>query len=324
MKRFLFYLEGVLYYDADRTRRVEDSNPTYDVVARVKIPAHLTDVAFVEQTLEESMRGLIFIGYDSKSRKQYFYGKLHVEQRNHSRDEIFLRVHKVKHEIDAFVERHLRFARKITVENQLAVFLLLETSFYIRTGKVRYYKNNETVGLLTLQNQHIAVDPREIRIAFRGKDRVDHCFRIDRADRLYGPVKALYDKKRPDAFVFGLLNEARVYAFMKRYGVRIKDLRTYGVNVTFLFNIWYNVNTLETLPSVKKLISVSLNQTADVIGHTANISKRAYVTLTVLRVLTTQVIEEVIRDRPFETFLEFVISYIEHGRQDRPADQHQV
>ncbi|WEW74011.1 DNA topoisomerase type I, partial [Monkeypox virus] len=182
--RALFYKDGKLFTDNNFLNPVSDDNPAYEVLQHVKIPTHLTDVVVYEQTWEEALTRLIFVGSDSKGRRQYFYGKMHIQNRNAKRDRIFVRVYNVMKRINCFINKNIK--KSSTDSNyQLAVFMLMETMFFIRFGKMKYLKENETVGLLTLKNKHIEISPDEIVIKFVGKDKVSHEFVVHKSNRLY-------------------------------------------------------------------------------------------------------------------------------------------
>ncbi|QRY18961.1 ORF-91 [Teiidae poxvirus 1] len=308
-KRVFYYKDGTLYYDSGYQKQVPATNLVYEIIKMYKIPKHLRDVVVYEQTYEESLSNLIFVGIDSKGRKQYFYGKNHILLRNKNRDIIFVKVHKIMKKINSYIDKNINSLAN-TLEFQLAVFMLMETSFYIRIGKLKYYKQNNTVGLLTLRNKHITVNEDNIYIKFTGKDKVVHEFNVKKQNKLYSPLRRIHDDVHPEAALFSLLSEKKVYAFINQYDVKIKDLRTYGVNITFLYNIWNNVLSMLTLPSIKKLIVLSIKQTADTIGHTSSISKHAYMALAVLELMKEEDIVETIKQKTFNEFIEYVIDYV--------------
>ncbi|UOX38575.1 DNA topoisomerase 1 [Finch poxvirus] len=312
-KQILYYKEGKLYYDNAYKKRVPATNPTYEILKRYKIPTYLKDIIIYEQTYEEALNSLIFVGIDSKGRKQYFYGKNHILLRNKNRDLIFIQVHKIMKHINNYIDKHIKLYTD-KLKFQLAVFMLMETSFYIRLGKVKYYKQNNTVGLLTLQNKHLTVTNDNINIKFSGKDKVIHEFNIKKENRLYEPLIKIYDPTKPDSVLFSMLSEKKVYNFISQFSIKVKDLRTYGVNITFLYNIWNNVLSMLTIPSIKKLISLSIKQTADTIGHTPNISKQAYMAITVLDLMREENIIETIKQKTFEEFLSYVIDYVNKNK----------
>ncbi|ANS71164.1 DNA topoisomerase type I [Pteropox virus] len=310
----LYYKDNKLFFDKELTQNVPNSNPAYSVLKSIKIPAHLTDVVVYEQTLEEAVNGLMFVGLDSKGRKQYFYGKNHVKNRNEKRNKIFINVYLVINKINNFIDNNLSKPNKDNKDfkSQLAVFMLMETSFFIRMGKMRYFKDNDTVGLLTLKNKHIIISKNTVKVKFVGKKCIEHEFVIRKSDRLYEPILALVNKKKPDDFLFNKLNEKKVYDFVSQYNIRVKDLRTYGVNYTFLYNFWSNVQSITPIPPIKKLISISLSQTADTVGHTPSMSKNAYMANTVLDLVKDKSIYETINSSTFDEFLNHVIDYVKN------------
>ncbi|CCD83253.1 topoisomerase [Squirrelpox virus] len=312
--RGLFLRNGKLFFDKECTRAVPNSNPAYEVLKNVRIPPHLTDVVVYEQTYEQALGGLIFVGTDAKGRRQYFYGKMHVQRRNAGRDRVFVKVFEVIGRIRAFIDKYIDDRdEKRRDDMQLAVFMLMETSFFIRLGKMRYLKENDTVGLLTLKNKHVVRDGnRALLVRFVGKDKVTHEFTVRAADRLYEPLARLHVESSPEAFLFNRLNEKRIYEFVRRFGIRVKDLRTYGVNYTFLSNFWSNVKSLDPLPPLKRLISTSIAQTAESVGHTPAISRHAYMATTVLELVQDKAILEAIAEKDFDEFLDMVVGYVKN------------
>ncbi|ABI99241.1 DNA topoisomerase [Deerpox virus W-848-83] len=308
MRRFS-YKDGKLFFDKEFKHIVPYDNKTYEILRHVKIPPHLTDVIIYEQSYEQSLTGLIFVGSDSKGRRQYFYGKLHIKKRNHYRNEIFIRVYNIIHEINKFIDENIK--KNSDIDFQSAVFLLMETSFFIRIGKMCYHKENETVGLLTLKNKHVTSSKNKILINFMGKDKVFHEFTVHKSNRLYKPLLKLINQNNPDEFLFNKLSERKVYKMMNKFNIRLKDLRTYGVNYTFLYNFWTNVKSLNPIPSTKKLITLSIKQTAEIVGHTPSISKSAYMANTVIEFLIQDSeILKIIKDISFDEFIKMIVEYV--------------
>ncbi|AAR98157.1 ORF062 DNA topoisomerase type I [Orf virus] len=314
--RALHLSDGRLFFDKELTQPVPDDNPAYAVLAKIRIPPHLSDVVVYEQDLESAQQGLIFVGRDAKGRKQYFYGRGHVERRTAVRNAVFVRVHRVMNKINAFIDDHL--ASGSEAEAQMAAFLLMETSFFIRVGKTRYERESGTVGMLTLRNKHLAEAEggEEIRVAFVGKDRVAHEFAVREGQRLFAALRRLWDPGAPDRLLFDRLSERRVYTFMRRFGIRVKDLRTYGVNYTFLYNFWSNVRSLEPRPSVKSLICTSVRQTAETVGHTPSISRSAYMATAVLELVRDGAfLDRVAATDTLDDFVDIVVDYVNNSEQ---------
>ncbi|AAR07433.1 77R [Yaba monkey tumor virus] len=310
----LYYNDGKLFEDKELTMSVSSDNPAYEILKKIKIPSYLTDVVVYEQTYDESLNRLIFVGSDSKGKRQYFYGKLHVKQRNDNRNNIFVNVYGVIDNINRFIDGNITSKKKNDTNFQLAVLMLMETSFFIRMGKMRYLKENKTVGLITLKNENIIVNNDKILIKFTGKDKVVHEFVVYESNRLYNPLLNLVNEKNPNGFLFNKLSEKKVYEFMRKFNIRIKDLRTYGVNYTFLYNFWSNVKSINPLPNTKKLISMTIKQTAEIVGHTPSISKNAYMANTVIDLLQKSDILKTIREIDFNEFMNLVIGYVKNKK----------
>lgn len=312
--RALFLSKGKLFFDKDFSQPVPDDNPAYEVIANIRIPPHLTEVVVYEQTLEDAHQGLIFVGKDSKGRKQYFYGRDHVRRRTAVRNAVFVRVHRVMEKINDFIDSHLASGSESNA--QMAAFLLMETSFFIRIGKTRYEKESGTVGMLTLRNKHLSMAEggEEMRVKFVGKDRVAHEFAVRNGQRLFAALRRLWDPGAPERLLFDRLSERRVYAVMRRFGIRVKDLRTYGVNYTFLYNFWSNVRALDPRPGVKALICTSVRQTAETVGHTPSISRSAYMATAVLELVKDGTfLDRVAATDSLDDFVNSVVDYVNNS-----------
>lgn len=312
-RRPLYLAGGKLFFDPELARPVPESNPTYEVLAKVRVPAHLSSVVFLEQDLASAQEGLIFVGTDGKGRRQYFYGRRHVQRRTAVRNAVFVRVHRVMERINSFIDSNLASGSEANA--QMAAFLLMETSFFIRIGKARYERESGTVGLLTLRNKHLSRgDGDAILVRFVGKDRVAHEFAVRDGQRLFAVLEKLWDPADPERLLFHRLGEKRVYAAMRRFGIRVKDLRTYGVNYTFLFNFWSNVRAMEPRPSAKALICASVRQTAEAVGHTPSISRSAYMATSVLELVRDAgFLDRVAATDDFDAFLASVVDYVNNS-----------
>lgn len=262
-----------------------------DILKVYKIPTHLINVMIVIQKLEDAHKGLVFKGQDSKNRWQYAYGKEHVSDRSESRLEVIKRVHKSWHSLDKNV--NLLLAYKLgSSELQIGILLYIMMRLFIRIGKHVHYRATKTQGLITLKPNNIQLLTENgnyyIRLKFIGKDNVPHDQRLLLSKDIYDIFSSHYDwimkKKAEFFFSYGdklvPLKEHMIYEFLTEYNIVPKELRTYGANMLFIRAVMRRLHPLLDsslkVKDYKKLISESINEAAEVIEHTKNVSKKSY------------------------------------------------
>ena len=107
-------------------------------------------------------------GRDAKGRKQYRYHPRFREVRDGTKYEHVVEFADVLPIIREKVRQHMAL-RGLPRDKILATVVhLLETTL-IRVGNDEYAKQNNSYGLTTLKNRHVAVDGNEIRFRFTGK-----------------------------------------------------------------------------------------------------------------------------------------------------------
>jgi Eukaryotic DNA topoisomerase I, catalytic core len=176
---------GFTYTRADGSKL---SDP--DVLKRIKalvIPPAWADVwisPFVDGHLQAT-------GRDAKGRKQYRYHALFREVLESTKYEHVVAFADELPAIRKKVHEHMG-RRGLPREKVLATVIhLLETTL-IRIGNEDYAKQNNSYGLTTLKNRHVAVDGNEIRFRFTGKSGKQWSLRV-RDRRVAKIIKACQD-----------------------------------------------------------------------------------------------------------------------------------
>jgi len=137
-----------------------------DVLKRIKalaIPPAWTDVwicPFVDSHMQAT-------GRDAKGRKQYRYHVRFREVRESTKYEDVVAFADALPGIRKTVQEHFGL-RGLPREKVATVVHLLETT-PIRVGNDDYARPNNSYGLTTLKNRHVAVDGNEVRFRFTGK-----------------------------------------------------------------------------------------------------------------------------------------------------------
>ena len=151
------------------------------------IPPAWTDVAICP-----SPNGhLQAVGRDARGRKQYRYHAHYREVRDQAKFSRMVAFGTVLAIIRRQVEKDLRRPGLPKDKVLATVVRLLETSF-IRVGNDEYARENDSFGLTTLKNRHVAIEGARLRFHFRGKSGLEHTIELtDR--RLAGIVRRCQD-----------------------------------------------------------------------------------------------------------------------------------
>lgn len=302
------YNNGLIYY---KSKLIDQSDIIYKIIKKYNSLINvLTNVKIVpHKSMKDADRGLIYKGFDKKGKEQYVYGEEYILQRKRNKIKNFLKVYDKLNIIQDIIA--LGIKEKIINKTFLfTAILLLEMTFYIRLGKDIYYKNNKTTGLLTLQKNNINIHKDYINIIFLGKTNKEQKFTIVKINQpiLYDVIKKLYNNT--DDYLFKTHDNVRYTEKMlniklKKINLTLKDFRTYGVNMVFIqqiFENYFNNNTKD----IKKLINKSINETAQIIGHSTNISKKSYLSEELQELLETLLIKNIKYDN-FKDFLDVII-----------------
>ena len=153
---------GLSYARADGSKLTER-----DFLLRIKdlaVPPAWTDVwicPFIDGHIQAT-------GRDAKGRKQYRYHARFREIRESTKYEHVVAFADALPAIREKVQEHMGL-RGLPREKVLATVVhLLETTL-IRVGNDDYAKQNNSYGLTTLKNRHVAVDGNDVRFRFTGK-----------------------------------------------------------------------------------------------------------------------------------------------------------
>src|ERR1700750_307110 len=153
---------GFTYTRADGSRLTER-----DALKRIKvlaIPPAWTDVwicPFADGHIQAT-------GRDAKGRKQYRYHARFREVRESTKYEHVVAFADELPSIREKVREHMAL-RGLPREKAVATVVQLLESTLIRVGNDEYAKQNNSFGLATLKNRHVAVDGNEVRFRFTGK-----------------------------------------------------------------------------------------------------------------------------------------------------------
>ena len=146
-----------------------DLSPLKDPIALRRIKALAVPPAWTDVWISPHADGHIqATGRDAKGRKQYRYHPRFREVRESTKYEHVVEFADALPAIREKVREHLALRGLPRDKVVATVVHLLETTL-IRVGNDDYAKQNNSYGLTTLKNRHVAVDGNEVRFRFTGK-----------------------------------------------------------------------------------------------------------------------------------------------------------
>ncbi len=254
-----------------------------DDLARIRtlgIPPAWTDVWICPNS-----RGhLQATGRDARGRKQYRYHPRWRAVRDETKYERML----------AFGEALPRIRQRalqalslpgLPREKILATVVLLLDLTHIRIGNQEYARENESFGLTTLQNEHVAVESSILRFRFRGKAGKEH--RIDIQDRRLArivarcqdlPGQELFKYVDEDGEPRGIDSEA-VNEYLQEISGEVftaKDFRTWAGTLVACCALKES-GAFATDAEAKRHIVEAIKAAAEHLGNTPAICKKCYV-----------------------------------------------
>lgn len=305
---------------------INRNNVIYSILEKYKdMLSYLTDIKIIpHNSMKDADDGLVYKGVDSKKREQYRYGDNYRRIKVFEKKKTFLFVHENLSIIKKIIDDGLK-EKDVNDVFLFGAVLLIEMTYYLRLGKAIYLENNDTVGLLTMKKKHLSVDfdKKIITMRFKAKSNKEQVFVTEEMTQplVYDVLLRLYtNAKNDDSFLFTDKNgkeftERKLNLRLKRCNFTLKNLRTFGVNLLLLRNIFdlMQVENKENM-SIKKLITNAKKLTAERIGHTLSISDKSYMADEILETLNKELLENNIwKIKFFDDFVLYMINKIQES-----------
>lgn len=228
------------------------------------------------------------VGHDSAGRKQYLYTQ---EFKNKSVERRF-------NNFKLFLKNFPKLTKIIDKDSKLdplninkvistIIKIILLTG--IRAGKEFYAQRNKSYGITSLRKKHVKLNKNnQIVFRFRGKKDIKHVHKI-KDKGIYNEIDYLLNvnDNLNKLFIYKDENDKKMQInehLVNQYlhdkldrNIVIKDLRTYVVNLVLTSCLLKNsINKTYSDTQLKKIVRLSIKQTAEFIQHTPSISKKSY------------------------------------------------
>jgi len=224
------------------------------------------------------------VGRDAKGRKQYIYHPDWESMRNETK---FARMQafgaalpRIRSRVDADLRR-----RGFPLEKVAAVVVSLLDETALRIGNREYERQNDSYGLVTLKDEHVALSGAHIHIAFNGKrgklQTVDLQNRrlarlVKQCQELPGQALFQFESDTGELQPMGSGDINRYLKDISGDEITAKDFRTWGASV-LAAEALHALGPEERATVLRRNISACLRTTATRIGNTPTVCRKYYV-----------------------------------------------
>ena len=223
-------------------------------------------------------------GRDARARKQYRYHSRWREVRDEVKYGRLIAFAEALPRIRARTAADLR-KTGLPRERVLAAVVQLLEKTLIRVGNEEYARDNGSVGLTTMRDQHAKVHGPSVRFEFRGKSRIEHA--VDLRDaRLARIVKACRDLPGYELFQYvgadrkrQIVDSADVNAYLREISgedFTAKDFRTWAGTV-LVAQALAGVASFRSATEAKRNIGRAIESVAKRLGNSKAICRKCYV-----------------------------------------------
>jgi DNA topoisomerase-1 len=266
------------YWDA-RGKRIKDPR-AIQRIQKLAVPPAYEDVWICA----DENGHIQATGRDAKGRKQYRYHAKFREVRDGTKYEHMLEFAAALPRLRAAIDRDMRRPGLPREKVLATVAKLLETTM-IRVGNEDYAKQNESYGLTTLKNRHVAVDGAELKFAFKGKSGKQWRLRVK--DRRVAKIVKM-SQDLPGQHLFQYLDEAGarhdvssgdVNAYLKDISGRAitaKDFRTWNGTVLAALAL-AEFEKFDSAAAAKRNIRAAIERVSARLGNTPTVCRKCYI-----------------------------------------------
>jgi DNA topoisomerase-1 len=222
-------------------------------------------------------------GRDAKGRKQYRYHEAFTSSRAENKFADLVPFADVLGPLRRRVDRDLS-ADDLSRDRVVATIVRLLDITSLRVGNTEYERTNNSYGLTTLRNRHVAVRGATIELAFRGKSAHEFDLSVDSmrlAKIVRGcqhlPGQQLFEYRSADGTVrrIGSIDVNQYLGEHGGPGVTAKTFRTSNATVRAASGLADAAQYAE-VPTTR-IVNEVIDQVADHLGNTRTVCRQSYV-----------------------------------------------
>lgn len=249
-------------------------------INKLRIPPAWTEVRIALS----SRAKLQATGRDVRGRLQYLYHPRFREQQEILKYRKLVTMGQVVAQAKVRLRRHMR-AEDMPREQILACMLHLITNSYFRPGSHHYLKQNNSIGITTLQKRHVHCSNGTVVFEFLGKRQVKQ-----RKEVRHPSVSRIIKQclRFPGKFLFQYPHEKLGYKRVDQWelndyirqltkpGYTAKDFRTWGGTLSAAREL-AKQGKPESKTQAKRMAAAAIKEVAHQLGNTPAVAKRSYV-----------------------------------------------
>jgi DNA topoisomerase-1 len=224
------------------------------------------------------------VGRDARGRKQYRYHPRWRDVRDEVKYGRLLTFAKALPRIRARTAADLRRPGLPREKVLAAVVQLLEKTL-IRVGNEEYVKQNGSVGLTTMRDQHAKVNGSKVRFEFKGKSGIQHAVHLE-DKRLARIVKACRDLPGYELFQYvdddgarQVIGSADVNAYLRGISgedFTAKDFRTWAGTVLAATELAQTRKSASSAEAKRNIVK-AVEAVARRLGNTKAVCRKSYI-----------------------------------------------
>lgn len=249
-------------------------------ISKLAIPPAWTDVIISPDPWDYIQA----IGVDAKGRKQYLYHPEWVKRNQEHKFDQMVAFGERLPTLRAAVRAHMR-EHALSQDRVVATVIWLLEHTFIRVGNKAYAKENESYGLTTMRNKHVAVKGNTINFSFKGKSGVEHELDVSNPT-VAKTIKACIDLPGYELFQYldedgarRVVDSADVNNYLHTHtgaDFSAKDFRTWGGSVLAGDSL-YKKGNAENPTQLKSNITEVVAVVSEHLGNTKRICRTYYI-----------------------------------------------
>ena len=223
-------------------------------------------------------------GRDARGRKQYRYHPKFREVRDGTKYEHMTAFAAALPSLRDTVRRHMGL-RGLPRQKVLATIVYLLETTLIRVGNEDYARQNQSHGLTTLEDEHVAVEGSTLHFEFKGKS--NKMWKLDvRNKRVADIVKRCEDLPGQHLFQYldhngkaHAVGSGDVNAYLREItgrDVTAKDFRTWAGTVLAAMAL-HEIGAIDGQAAAKKNVRAAIEKVSARLGNTPTICRKCYV-----------------------------------------------
>ncbi len=229
------------------------------------------------------------IGLDDKGRKQYIYHPEWIKHnQTHKFDQMIAfgeKLPTLRHAVNAHMKE-----RGLTKDKVVATVVWLLEKTFIRVGNKTYAEENQSYGLTTMREKHVAVKGSKVTFSFEGKSGVWHELNVTNP-RVAKNIRACLDLPGFELFQYfdedknrRVIDSADVNNYLKTHtgsDFSAKDFRTWGGSV-IAGDAFYRKGNAKDKAELKTKISEVVALVSKNLGNTKAVCRQYYIHPTII------------------------------------------